>query len=106
MDADTRTTWTSPDQRVEVVRHPEDRFYELRVDGQSAGLLVYEDARGRYAFTHTFIDEAYRGRGLSWVLMRGAMEDVRQRHIPMTNYCPVLDRFIAKNPEYGNPAAN
>jgi hypothetical protein len=41
--------------------------------------------------------------------MRSVLEDVKQRHITVTNYCPVLDRFIGKNPEYaplidsGNP---
>ena len=41
--------------------------------------------------------------------MRSVLEDVKQRHITVTNYCPVLDRFIEKNPEYapligsGNP---
>jgi len=73
---------------------------ELPADGQFAGLIVYEDAGGRYAFTHAFIAEGYRGRGLSGVLMRGVLEDVKQRHITVTNYCPVLDRFIEKNPGY------
>jgi predicted GNAT family acetyltransferase len=109
MGADTRTAGSLTDQALEVIHHPDDRFYELLADGQSAGLIVYEDAGGRYVFTHTFITEGYRGRGLSWVLMRGVLEDVKQRHIAATNYCPVLDRFIEKNPEYaplidsGNP---
>jgi hypothetical protein len=28
--------------------------------------------------------------------MRGVLEVVKQRHITVTNYCPVLDRFIEK----------
>jgi predicted GNAT family acetyltransferase len=100
MDADTHTAGILTDQALEVVHHPEDRFYELLVDGQFAGLIVYEDDGGRYVFTHTFIAEGYRGRGLSWTLMRGVLEDVKQRRIAIRNYCPVLDRFIEKNPEY------
>jgi hypothetical protein len=100
MDVDTSTAEAAADQALEVVHHPEDRFYELLVDGQSAGLIVYEDVRGRYVFTHTFIAEGYRGRGLSWALMRGVLEDVKKRRVAATNHCPVLDRFIEKNPEY------
>jgi hypothetical protein len=43
------------------------------------------------------------------VLMPCVPEDVKRRHITVTNYCPVLDRFIEKNPGYaplidsGNP---
>ena len=51
----------------------------------------YEDAGGRHVFTHAFIAEGYRGRGLSWTLMRGVLEDLKQRHITVTNYRPVLD---------------
>jgi predicted GNAT family acetyltransferase len=100
MDVDTNTAETLTGQVTEVVHHPEERFYELLVDGQSAGLIVYEDVRGRYVFTHTFIAEDYRGRGLSWTLMRGVLEDVKKRRVAATNHCPVLDRFIEKWPEY------
>lgn len=109
MGADTRTADGPAGQALEVIHHPDDRFYELLADGQSAGLVVYENAGGSYAVTHTFIAEGYRGRGLSWTLMRGVLEDVKRRHITVTNYCPVLDRFIEKNPQYaplidsGNP---
>jgi NAD(P)-dependent dehydrogenase (short-subunit alcohol dehydrogenase family) len=55
MGADTRTAGGLTDQALEVIHHPDDRFYELLADGQLAGLIVYEDAGGRYVFTHTFI---------------------------------------------------
>jgi len=100
MGTDTHTAKSRADQALEVVHHPDDRFYELLADGQFAGLIVYEDAGDRYVFTHTFIAEGFRGRGLSWTLMHGVLEDVKKRHIAVTNYCPVLDRFVEKNPEY------
>jgi predicted GNAT family acetyltransferase len=109
MGADTPTAGGLTGPVLEVIRHPGDRFYELLADGQFAGLIAYEDARGRYVFTHAFIAEDYRGRGLSGVLMRGVLEDVKQRHITVTSRCPVLDSFIDKNPGYaplidsGNP---
>lgn len=100
MDAGTHTAQALTHQVLEVVHHLEDRFYELLVDGQFAGLVVYEEAGGRYVFTHTFLAEGYRGRRLSWTLMRGVLEDVKDRGIAMRNSCPVLGRFIEKNPEY------
>ena len=85
---------------VEVVHHADNRFYELLVDGQFAGLIVYEATDDRYVFTHTFIAEGYRGRGLSQVLIRNVLDDVRARHITATNRCPIMDRFADRNPEY------
>jgi predicted GNAT family acetyltransferase len=92
MDADTEVT--------EVVHRADERFYELLADGQFAGLVVYEQAGRRYVLTHTFIAEGYRGRGLSQVLLRGVMEDLKARQVTVTNFCPVLNRFLDKNPEY------
>jgi hypothetical protein len=28
--------------------------------------------------------------------MRGIVEDVKQRHITVTNYCPAVDRFVER----------
>ena len=102
MGTDAHTKKSQAGQAFEVIHQPDDRFYELLADEQFAGLIVYEDAGGRYVFTHTFIAEGFRGRGLSWALMRGALEDVKERHIAVTNYCPVMDRFVEKNPEYAS----
>jgi predicted GNAT family acetyltransferase len=100
MGTDTHPAKDPAGRALEVIHHADDRFYELLVDGQFAGLAVYGDAGDRYVLTHTYIAEGYRGRGLSWVLLRGVLEDVKARHVMVTNYCPVLDRFIEKNPEY------
>ena len=85
---------------AEVVHRPADRFYELLVNNQSAGLLVSEEFGSRYVLTHTFIADGYRDQGLSWTLLKGALDDLRQRHVTITNFCPVVHRFLQKNPEY------
>jgi hypothetical protein len=36
--------------------------------------------------------------GLSRALVRGVVEDVKQRRITVTSDCPVVDRFVEKNP--------
>ena len=50
-------------QAVEVVHDTDNRFYQLLVDGESAGLVVYGTDGDRYVFTHTFIAEGYRRTG-------------------------------------------
>ena len=85
---------------LQVVHHEDERFYELLVDGIYGGLLVYGKTGDRLVFTHTFIADGYRGRGLSNVMIGGVLDDVRAHGETITNYCPVLDRFIEKHPEY------
>ena len=77
-----------------------DLSWEAKTFGALSHAVVYEEAGSRYVLTHTFIAEGYRGRGLSQVLLRGVLEDLKARHITVTNYCPILDRFIEKNSEY------
>lgn len=90
----------APQEHIQVVEHPAERYYELQVDGSFAGLLVYELSGTRRVFTHTFIEAGYRGRGLATKLIRDVLDDVRAKHATITNFCPVVDRFITSNPEY------
>jgi predicted GNAT family acetyltransferase len=87
-------------EQVEIVDNETDRFYELTVDGASAGMLIYELSGTRRVFTHTFIAEGFRGRGLAGSLVRTVLDEVRAKHETITNYCGVVDGFIAANPEY------
>lgn len=87
-------------EQLVVVHHEADRFYELRVDGEFGGLLVYGKSDNRLVLTHTFIAEGFRGRGLSKFMIRGALDDIRIHGRTLTNYCPVIDGFIERHPEY------
>jgi predicted GNAT family acetyltransferase len=87
-------------ETLEVVHHEDERFYELVVDGQFGGLLVYGLGDNRIVFTHTFIAEGYRGRGLSNFMIESTLDDVRAHGFTVTNFCPVLDHFFETHPGY------
>lgn len=52
------------------------------------------------AFTHTEIDERFAGQGLGSVLVRAALDAVRERGLPVLPFCPFVRRFVARHPEY------
>lgn len=84
-----------------TVRHDQAQgFYEAIVNDESAGLLVYGLEGDRRVFTHVFINEEYRGRSLSTVLVKAALDDIRSTGGTVTNYCPVVGRFIDKHRDY------
>ena len=87
-------------ESLEVVHHEAERFYELMVDGRFGGLLVYGLGDNRIVFTHTFIAEGFRGRGLSNVMIESTLDDVRAHGHTVTNFCPVLDHFFDTHPDY------
>jgi predicted GNAT family acetyltransferase len=88
------------EEDVEVTDNPDSRYYELRYNGQTAGMLVYETVGARRVLTHTTIKEDHRGRGLSRVLIRFVLEDLAAKGATITNYCPVVDHFIEQHPAY------
>lgn len=85
---------------TEVRDDAENRYYELLVNGEQAGLMVYEPQGSRRVLTHTFIHEPFRGRGLANTLVRGGLDDIRARGLTVTNYCTVVDGYIHSHPEY------
>jgi predicted GNAT family acetyltransferase len=92
------STLASP--AVTVVHHSDDEYYELLVDGRQAGFLVYHVIGSHLSITHTVIEPAYRGRGLSSALVGRALDDIGTKSVTVSNYCAVVSRFVEKNPEY------
>jgi predicted GNAT family acetyltransferase len=85
-----------------VVDRPEGEYYELLVDGEQAGLLVYHVIGTHLTITHTMIERSYRGHGLSQTLLGQALDGIREKGLTVSNYCPVVGRFVESHPEYGD----
>ncbi|KUJ35834.1 hypothetical protein ADL25_35330 [Streptomyces sp. NRRL F-5122] len=89
-------------QCVRVVDDPEACQYALYVDGAQAGTMSYRIVGQRRVLGHTEIDEAYRGRGLSQILIQAVLDDLREKQQKVTIYCPAVDRFIKQRVKYAD----
>ncbi len=87
-------------ERVDVVDNAEKSYYEVRVAGHTAGAMLYQRVGSRRAIQAAAIDEAFRGRGLAQALMSRALDDIRAHGETISSHCPILDRFLADNPQY------
>jgi uncharacterized protein len=83
-----------------LFHNPDDRFYELDVDGQKAGILVYEASGNRRVFTHAYIYDGYRGRNLVTPLIASTFDDIRAHGATVSNFCPVIGHFLESHPDY------
>jgi predicted GNAT family acetyltransferase len=94
---------TEPRSRTDDVvvteNHDEERF-EAHLDGRLAGIAAYRLDAGRIVFTHTEVDDAFEGQGVGGQLVRGALDDVRGRHLQVVPRCPFVRSFIDRHPEY------
>ena len=85
-----------PEVRENVAEH---RF-EIWIDGELAGHTVYQGHVPTLSFVHTEIDDRFSGQGLGSVLIRAALDAVRERGAQVLPYCPFVKGYIARHEEY------
>ena len=88
-----------PEPRISVVDDPEHSRYELRVDGEIAGQLVYLTDGARRTLVHTEIEPAFDGQGLGSHLAAGALDDARHRGFTVVPLCPFVTAYLRHHPK-------
>lgn len=79
--------------------------YEIRLDGELAGFVVYEKREGSVVLVHTEVDPAFKGRGVGGSLARGVLDDLRAKGVSVVPLCPFVKGWIDKHPEYRDMVA-
>ena len=74
--------------------------FEVLVDDEVVGFVVYHEEDGRVAFPHTEVEPQHEGNGLGSELVRVALDTARARGQQVLPYCRFVSRYIAKNPDY------
>jgi uncharacterized protein len=96
---------TTTDGQVRVVRNDEAHRYELYVDAELASIADYRRTGDALDMHHTETRDGFRGRGLAAELVRGALDDVRERKLTVVPSCWFVADFIEANPEYADLVA-
>ncbi len=84
---------------------PERHRYEIRVDGELAGLLQYRRQPGRIVLIHTEIEDAFGGRGLGGELARHVLDEARRDDLAVVPLCPFVRSWIDRHPDYADLVA-
>ncbi len=71
--------------------------FEIDIDGELA-YLEYEMGGGLITFTHTFVPETLRGRGLAGQLVEAGLEAARARDLKVVPQCPMVAGYMNKHP--------
>jgi uncharacterized protein len=88
------------DAQILVADAPERERFEVTVDGELAGFLVYRMRKGLLALVHTEVDERFEGRGLGGRLARFALDQAREQGVAVLPFCPFVNAWIERHPEY------
>ncbi|WP_229398305.1 GNAT family N-acetyltransferase [Micromonospora okii] len=84
---------------------PARRRFEILVDDAFAGFTAYRPRGEALVFTHTDVDERFRGMGVGSALIRGTLDQVRERGGQVVPKCPFMAAFIGRHPEYADLVA-
>ena len=89
----------TPSQHPVEIRHNAAASrYETRVNGLLS-VAEYRRAGDTITFTHTFVPEALRGRGIAEQLVRTALADARRDKLRVIPNCSYVRRFIQRHPD-------
>ncbi len=86
--------------QVSVRDNPEELRYELVVDGEVRGEILYRRSPDRIVLVHTEVATALEGQGLASRLVRGALDDIRARGLRVVPICPFVRGYVRRHPEY------
>ena len=88
---------------LQVHDAPDAQRYEAVSDGTVAGVAQYQLTSELIVFTHTEVDDAFEGQGVGSALVRGALDDVRDRRsLAVLPLCPFVKAWIGRHPEYAD----
>jgi uncharacterized protein len=87
----------------ELVNNAELHRYELRIDGDVAGVVEYRFAgEGRIVLIHTEVDERFEGHGLGGRLAQSVLDDARAHGWQVVPRCPFIADYIRRHPDYAD----
>jgi predicted GNAT family acetyltransferase len=90
----------SSEPAVAVTDNPEEQRYEIRLGDELAGFVQYRAKPRLIALIHTEVDERFEGRGLASKLIAFALDDARRRDLAVLPFCPFVNAYIQRHPEY------
>ena len=90
------------DAQIVVTDAPERKRFEVSVDGEVAGYLVYRLRPGLIALIHTEVEQRFEGRGLGGRLARFALEQARAEGLAVLPFCPFVNAWMQRHGEFND----
>jgi uncharacterized protein len=90
----------SDEPEIVVSDAPERKRFEVTVDGEPAGFLVYRAKKGLLALIHTEVEDRFEGQGLGGRLARFALDQAREQGLAILPFCPFVNDWMKRHREY------
>ena len=87
---------------LEVADNPDKERFEILADSELAGFAQYHLRDAEIAFTHTQIDDRFRGQGMASCLVQASLDAARERQLAVLPYCPFVRNWITGHRKYAD----
>jgi hypothetical protein len=87
---------------VTVRDNAQEQRYELVLDDDVVGEIVYRQRPDALVLLHTEVSEALEGQGLGAQLVARALDDIRARGLQVVPLCPYVSAYLRRHPEYAD----
>ncbi|MEU4780516.1 GNAT family N-acetyltransferase [Micromonospora sp. NPDC023633] len=85
-----------------VEDNPAKHRFEILVDDALAGFTAYLPRGEVLVFTHTEVGSRFQNMGVGAALVRGTLDQLRERGTTVVPRCPFMAAFIDRHPEYAD----
>jgi predicted GNAT family acetyltransferase len=89
-------------ENIAVRDNPGASRYELVLDEQVVGEIVYRLTPDHMVLIHTAVLPSLENKGLGARLVAGALDDIRARRLPVVPFCPFVRSYIRRHPDYAD----
>jgi uncharacterized protein len=86
-------------ETLNIFNNIERQQFQVPAGGEIAS-LEYRLSEGRIVLMHTEVPEKLAGHGVGSALAEYAFKYARANHLPVKVYCPFVQAYLKRHPEY------
>lgn len=86
-----------------IINNAEENRFEINEMGLTA-LVAYQLFDGGIRLMHTEVPEQMEGKGIGTALAKYALEYAREHQLKAKVYCPFIQVYLKRHPEYQDVA--
>ncbi|GAB3830336.1 GNAT family N-acetyltransferase [Pontibacter rugosus] len=84
-----------------IIHEEKYQQFTAKLDNEEEAELAYATPeKGVLNFTHTFVPESYRGKGLAQQLIKHGLDYVREKEFKVIASCTAVQKYLKQHSEY------
>ncbi|RYU79566.1 GNAT family N-acetyltransferase [Hymenobacter persicinus] len=83
-----------------ITHNSDEQTFYATLQGYESELAYSRPTDDVIDFTHTFVDEHLRGKGIGEQLAKTALDFARDQHLRVRTSCSFMRGFVEQHPEY------